>query len=278
MIKFSESSILKRCNKAEYAYVASGYISRVMAVGIETLHVPAELFQQFQDKYAILEDLVSKSRAADETAKIDDVDIKVNNLLKFLFSVINCGTTTPVDTKREAAAALCNVIKSYLKIRRLPRRQKVQTTKGLLLDLGNSNLTAHIETLGLEAEVEMLTLLNAQYAVLLDSRASAQLHNSEEKSYIVRSEMYELYDQMTAAIWVQSFTEPSEAVTEFIKSINKLLADTETAYNQRRAQSNKKEDDDSGENDNEGAGIGDDSVKDETSGGEQEAGQEQEAN
>ena len=38
-------------------------------------------------------------------------------------------------------------------------------------------------------------------------------------------------------IWAYSITEPSEEATGFIKSLNKLIADVETAYNRRKAQS-----------------------------------------
>ena len=84
-------------------------------------------------------------------------------------------------------------------------------------------------------------MLHAQLTVLLDNRAMTQMVISEENSKIVRQDMDELFEMMMAIIWAYSLTNPSEEITSFIKSINKVLFDTETAYNQRIAQRGKKE-------------------------------------
>jgi hypothetical protein len=54
--------------------------------------------------------------------------------------------------------------------------------------------------------------------------------------------MDQLFEMMIAAIWVQSFMKPSEDIASYIKAINKILSEVETSYNQRMAQKNSKED------------------------------------
>ena len=52
--------------------------------------------------------------------------------------------------------------------------------------------------------------------------------------------MNELYKEITLTIWTFSIAMPSETLANFILSMNKLLSDTKTAYNQRTAPSRKK--------------------------------------
>lgn len=100
-------------------------------------------------------------------------------------------------------------------------------------------MAAHLETVGLKEEVESLRKLNARYQTLLESRANSQVANSMEASKSIRTEMDELYDEMITTIFAFSVAVPSETLTEFIVFLNKLVADTTTAYNQRTAQSGK---------------------------------------
>ena len=176
-----------------------------------------------------------------ETSKINEVEAKITNLLKYIHNVIGSARNTPIAAKQEAGNILYNTTHVYLHTHKLPQQQMLETVNGMLTDLASSKLEAHIKTLNLETEVETLTLLHAQLTVLLDSRAEVQMVISEENSKIVRQDMDELFEMMMAIIWAYSLTNPSEEITSFIKSINKVLFDTETAYNQRIAQRGKKD-------------------------------------
>ncbi|MBQ2362991.1 MAG: hypothetical protein II287_05225, partial [Bacteroidaceae bacterium] len=83
------------------------------------------------------------------------------------------------------------------------------------------------------------------FGVLLNARANVQMQNSKVKSHELRQEIDILLDILMSAIWVHSLTDPSEEATEFINTINKLLADAETAFHQRKAkgESSKEETD-----------------------------------
>lgn len=240
-LKFRDFTFVKRCNNAEYSSVATRFVSRVTATGLETLNVPEEYFTLYQARKAVLTNLISMSRISDETSKINEVEAKIANLLKFIHSVIGSARNTPIAAKQEAGTILYNTTHSYLYTHKLPQQQMLETVNGMLTDLSSSKLEVHIKTLNLETEVETLTLLHAQLTVLLDSRAEVQMVISEENSKIVRQDMDELFEMMMAIIWAYSLTNPSEEIKSFIKSINKVLFDTETAYNQRIAQRGKKE-------------------------------------
>lgn len=243
--RFRDYGFMKKCNKAEYANVANRFIGRTTACGTETLGVPEEYFTMYQAKNKILNNLVAQSRIVDETGKIGEIEIKINNLLKYMFSIVRNARTTPIESKKQAAISLYNATTVYLKTYRLPQQQKLATVGGLLTDLNSDKLSAHITTLGMETELEQLTLLHAQFSVLLENRTNSQLQNAEEKSILVRQDMDQLFEMIIAAIWVHSFTNSSEDVLSYIKSINKILSEAETAYNQRMAQKNSKEEEES---------------------------------
>ena len=53
--------------------------------------------------------------------------------------------------------------------------------------------------------------------------------------------MYGQYDELVSTAWAFSVAVPSDALSGFVASVNKLIADTNTAYNQRMAQRKKEE-------------------------------------
>ena len=232
-----------RLNNTEFAYVTNGTINRISAMGVEELHAPADAFAKYQERYAVLENLVALSRVADETAQIAEVDQQQDALLVYVMKVIRGARNTPLASKKTAGQALYNALKPYSGVHELPQRQQVQKVQGMLSDLAQPKLAAHIQTLGLTSEVEELTALNAQYTVLIDSRAEVQRINTMENAKAVRQELEALYKEITLTIWAFSIAMPSETLTNFILSMNKLLLDTKTAYNLRTAQSGKKEED-----------------------------------
>lgn len=235
----------KKLNNAEYAFFSNGVIDLVRAGGEELLHAPADVFASYCAKTAVLDDMVAKTRATKETVKITEIDADVDNIIQYVFAVISKAKDMPIASKREAGLALSVLIEPYLDLCRLPRRQKIQTVKSLLADFAKSELSPYVEILGLGDEVEALTLKNAQYLVLINTRANIQMVYSEENSKTIRTQLEELYEEVVYTIWAYSVTEPSEEATAFIKSLNKLIQDCETAYNQRMGQLSRK--DDSGE-------------------------------
>lgn len=117
----------------------------------------------------------------------------------------------------------------------------MQTVDGLVLDLEKEAVAAHFTTLGLASEVETLKTLNAEYGSLIARRADAQKSNPVESAKPIRQEMYEQYDELVSTAWAFSIAVPSDALSGFIASVNKLVADTNAAYNLRMAQRKKEE-------------------------------------
>ena len=249
IVKLADISLTK-LNNAEFTYFAGQIISYIDAATVEALHVDAATFAGFKGNHGKLVDIVAQSRAAEETAKIGEADKQEDNLLSFLFATVKGACSHPIAAKREAAQAVyavmkpyqgVQVMKPYQGVQSLPQRQQVQTVDGLVLDLEKEATAAHLTTLGLASEVETLKSLNAEYGSLIASRADSQQANPVESAKPIRKEMYGQYDELVSTAWAFSVAVPSDALSGFVASVNKLIADTNTAYNQRMAQRKKEE-------------------------------------
>lgn len=240
IVKLADISLTK-LNNAEFTYFAGQIISYIDTATVEALHVDAATFADFKGNHGKLTDIVAQSRAAEETAKIGEADKQEDDLLLYLFATVKGACSHPIASKREAAQAVYDVMKPYLGVQLLPQRQQVQTVDGLVLDLEKEAVAAHFTTLGLASEVETLKTLNAEYGSLIARRADAQKSNPVESAKPIRQEMYEQYDELVSTAWAFSIAVPSDALSGFIASVNKLVADTNAAYNLRMAQRKKEE-------------------------------------
>lgn len=201
--------------------------------------MPQETYSAFSANYDKLIDLVDQSRIASETARITELDKQVDDLLSYFFSTVKTGCNHPIEVKRTAAQALQNVMKPYFGAQSLPQRQQVQTVDGLLKDLKKDENKAHLTALGLSEELVYLEEMNAEYKSLIESRAANQMANPVESAKPIRMEMYDQYDEIVTTAWAFSIASPSDVLTAFITKENKLIADTNQAYNQRMAERKK---------------------------------------
>ena len=81
---------------------------------------------------------------------------------------------------------------------------------------------------------------NAEYTNFMNRFTLA---NKLDAGKNVRLELDEQYDDLVTIAFVTSVATPSKEATDFVVYMNKLIADTETAYNQRIAQRGKKKED-----------------------------------
>lgn len=238
MLKPNEIN-LARLNNAEFTFFAGQICTYVNEGTVEALHVPQETYSAFSVNYDKLIDLVDQSRIASETARITELDKQVDDLLSYFFSTVKTGCNHPIEVKRTAAQALQNVMKPYFGAQSLPQRQQVQTVDGLLKDLKKDENKAHLTALGLSEELVYLEEMNAEYKSLIESRAANQMANPVESAKPIRMEMYDQYDEIVTTAWAFSIASPSDVLTAFITKVNKLIADTNQAYNQRMAERKK---------------------------------------
>ena len=227
---------LKKLNNAEYAYFAQQVSNLIHEGTAEKLHVNAATLTAFDANLKLLTDIVAQSRISDETADIVAVDKEADDLITYILSAIRSAKQSPVAAQKAAATTLYNATKPYAGIQQMAQRQEVQQARGLLTDLAKSDLKAHVQTLALHPAVDQLSATITRYASLLESRAASQVAVNLGAAKPVREKMNDEYDEMTTVAFAFSIAAPATELTTFITKLNKLIDDTNTAYNQSRAQ------------------------------------------
>ena len=232
---------LGKFNNAEYTNFMNRTLSQAVAVGIEKIGASEALIDNITANVNKMTDIVAQSRASVETAQIAEVDKKADELIVYLMATFRTNRTSPIQAMRTAAETLYLKTKPYVGCQTLPQGQQIQKMRGLLADITTTEMSAHITTLGLSAVVEELGTITTQYSALIEQRSASQLANKLDAGKTVRLELDEQYDDLVTIAFVTSVSTPSKEATDFVVYMNKLIADTETAYNQRVAQRGKKE-------------------------------------
>ena len=232
----------KRFSAAEYSFLISGVEGQINAFGVEGLDFPSGVFDNFQALGTKLKDLVRQSKVSKETAKIQKIEEEIDDLLVAIIGVIRSTMKSPVANKKEASTELYNAIGTYTDAYRKAIRYKMGLVDSLLYDLAKPELSELVSALGLDTEVESLTLKHAQCKVLMDSRSNAKVKISRSKILDIRKEIDELLEIMVTCIRSLYYKTPTDELGELILSLNQLLAESETSYNQRMAHTKKKED------------------------------------
>ena len=227
---------LKKLNNAEYAYFAQQVSNLIHEGTAEKLHVNAATLTDFDANLKLLTDIVAQSRISDETADIVAVDKEADDLITYILSAIRSAKQSPVAAQKAAATTLYNATKPYAGIQQMAQRQEVQQARGLLTDLAKPDLKAHVQTLALQPAVDQLKTTVDRYASLLESRSASQVAADLGAAKPVREKMNDEYDEMTTVAFAFSIAAPATELTTFITKLNKLIDDTNTAYNQSRAQ------------------------------------------
>lgn len=233
---------LGKFNNAEYTNFMNRTLNQALATGVEKIGASETLIEGFTANVNKMTDIVAQSRASVETAQIAETDKKADELIVYLMATFRTNLTSPIQAMRTAAETLYLKTKPYVGCQTLPQGQQIQKMRGLLSDISTAEMSVHITTLGLTAVVEELNTITTQYSALIEQRTASQLANKLDAGKTVRLELDEQYDDLVTIAFVTSVATPSREATDFVVYMNKLIADTETAYNQRVAQRGKKED------------------------------------
>lgn len=225
---------LSKLNNAEYAeFLQTVFTNMITMGGYLKLGLTQPLWQAFGAKKQLMIDIVSQSRVSDETAKIADADAACEHALRYLLGVISDGRYSPIENDRKDFQTLYNLTKPYRGIQSLPQRQQIAQTRGLVIDLGKEQYVPMVTKLGLGQAIQVLDRANEEFDVLLNTRAGEQLADALPAAKAVRAELDALYDEMMSLVFVTSVSAPTEFTEQFVAAQNKLIHDTNAAYNLR---------------------------------------------
>lgn len=232
-----------------------GILSLREAVAVPALGISAEQVQQMDDYIGQLTELNNQSRISQETAQRTELDRQRDSIAAYLLNRISTAAASPMEEERKAGLYLANVVKPYSGITRLAMNQETETIKGFLVDLRKETSAASVAALGLTSCMDELERLNDSFAKLTSQRFIAKANNTPENSKTVRAKANALYEDMTDLAFASSLLNPSEEATLFIRNVNALIDEFQTALHFRKSQTKDKDKDKDKE---EGSGSGPD--------------------
>ena len=223
-------------NTPEYVTLIDRFISQTQARGEEILHYPKADMDRLKELFSQLQNNVARSMALAETPELVAMDAERSTLGQYIITTVRNSQNLPIKAKAEAAKQLYAVLRVYVGFYNQPAPQKTATIDGMLLDLSSPEMQDHVTTLALGEYIESLTLKNAQYKVKVEARTTARaaLHSVTD-SATLRLEMDALYKYITTLAFAHNVVTPSEDIAQYIVTINAIIGEANSSYNQRMA-------------------------------------------
>ena len=155
MVRQVDSIALTHAPHAIHCDLHNQILGLTLATGAETLHVE-KLLPEYQQLVETENSLVRRATAYVSTTSLQEMDENRDNAVGVIINVVNAFTTSTIESKRKAAQALDAMLAPYKGITHHTYRSETREVNGMVSVLQSDAASAHITTLGLDAEVEEL--------------------------------------------------------------------------------------------------------------------------
>lgn len=233
---------LDKLNNYEYNYFSEQFLVLINAATAEKLHVSSTLVESYSTNVNKMRDIAVQSRTADETALIADVSKEARSLVVYFFNVLRSEKQSPIAANKTAATGAYNALKPYSGLYNLPQRQQVQALRGLVTDMRKPTIADYLTTLGQSEMADSLSDVAERFAALLEQRSVNMAVNNLGSAQPLREVMNEQYNYITTIAFAYSVSMPSEELSTFVDSVNRLIDDMNKSYNLRTGRSQEKDD------------------------------------
>lgn len=233
---------LDKLNNYEYNYFSEQFLVLINAATAEKLHVSSTLVESYSTNVNKMRDIAVQSRTADETALIADVSKEAKSLVIYFFNVLRSEKQSPIAANKTAATGAYNALKPYSGLYNLPQRQQVQALRGLATDMRKPAIADYLTTLGQSEMADSLSDVAERYAALLEQRSANMAVNNLGSAQPLREVMNEQYKYITTVAFAYSVSMPSEELSTFVTSVNRLIDDMNKSYNLRTGKNQEKDD------------------------------------
>ena len=233
---------LDKLNNYEYNYFSEQFLVLINAATAEKLHVSSTLVESYSTNVNKMRDIAVQSRTADETALIAAVSKEAKSLVIYFFNVLRSEKQSPIAANKTAATGAYNALKPYSGLYNLPQRQQVQALRGLATDMRKPAIADYLTTLGQSEMADSLSDVAERYAALLEQRSANMAVNNLGSAQPLREVMNEQYNYITTIAFAYSVSMPSEELSTFVASVNRLIDDMNKSYNLRTGRSQEKDD------------------------------------
>lgn len=232
VIKITQMGLAK-LNNAEYTNLSNRTYALISAATPAALGLEDSDLARYYQLLGTMRELVAQSRISNETAEMEKLDKERDDIGVYIITTVRNSRKSPLSAIAAASTRLYNVLKPYTGFQKLANQQETVKVSGMVADLKKPANAADVQALGLTELVTALEQANNQYEALTIQRTENRAASKIENSKNVRAEMDVLYDYFMTMAFVESVAKPTEATAKFVLSMNALIAEINTLYNQR---------------------------------------------
>lgn len=227
---------LSGLNASEHLIHSTRTKEAVEESGEEALCLPPALLQDFADCIEKLTLVLDAPHGSDKTADLHTLDERRNDLIVYLNVEIRTALNAPFPAKRAAAESLYIITKSFVGTQSVAMNQKTAHIRSLQKHLSEAPASEYLATLGLTPVMAEMVLVNEKYDDVSKLRIEEMAEKDRGNSSDVRvvSDVY--YHKIITIGGAAAIIMPSDEATKFVNTMNNLIKETKTAYNQRMGQ------------------------------------------
>lgn len=240
LLKF-KSTKFHKFNNAEHTNTIARFVEITKTAGIETVHYEQGDMDRLEEIHGQEQDLVARNMAAEETATMNELEAKRDEKGLYIIDTVRNSRNLPFPEIAQAAQALWYVVSPYEGFHTLPNMQETATIEGMILDLTKDANAGYVQTLALTPTLEELIITNTEYKNLTEQRTKSREEAKTADSKTLRTEMDAIVQYITDVAFAHNTVTPSDKLSSYINSINAIIDEANTAYNQRTAQQKKKD-------------------------------------
>ena len=203
----------------------SSTVSGILATGAEALHI-TDQFNAYKAAVELEASVVNRQTTFVATESMKDADEMRDDMLAVINAMISAHQYTHIANKKAAYQALNAVMAPYRGIRAHEYSRQTAEINGLLAEFQSPGNAEYVQTLGLNEEIEMLTLANAKFSVEFNQKTAemaSRLPEKETSTVEARAECDRLYAEIVALINAYALIQPSEEITGFVQQQTGLV-------------------------------------------------------
>ena len=178
-------------------------------------------------------EIVNRQTASALTADLEAKDKERDELLSYLFAMIDAAKNAPIPAMKEAHKYLAPVIQPYRGIAHEIHSRESAEIVGLVNDLTAVSVVTYVTGLNLLTIVQSLSALNEEYMELDLQRTSEMPSKADTRA--VRAEIDKHYESIIDKANATVLLAPNDEAVMLVDNLNKLIDKTNADHNRRKA-------------------------------------------
>ncbi len=219
-------------NGAEHLNFHNEAKAFMISCGAQNINCTTEL-NDYELALTVLRENMSRQQASAITPQLESTDEERDNLILYLFSLLDAGEYSPKETIKEAYQALYPAMQPYRGIGNNANTQESADIQAMLTEISSPALLPHAQKLGMTNGMDMLQNKNQEY-IDLDMQRVSEVPSKKETAEL-RNRIDNIYFNIVIRINSTLTLQTNPEAQTLAVNINNLIDRTNAAYKQRIA-------------------------------------------